>query len=59
MVNSLKMWRHYLLGKKFELIIDLQSLKYLFEQPLLNAREAKWLELLGEYEYEIKHIKGK
>ena len=35
------------------------SLKYLFDQQNLNARQAKWLYFLSEYEFEIKHIKGK
>ena len=25
----------------------------------LNARQARWLAFLSEYEFEIKHIKGK
>ena len=25
----------------------------------MNARLARWLELLSEYDFEIKHIKGK
>jgi len=29
------MWRHYLLGRKFILMIDHGGLKYLFEQPKL------------------------
>jgi hypothetical protein len=33
-VNALNMWRHYLVGKKFELRIDHSGLKYLFEQPI-------------------------
>ena len=35
------------------------SLKYLFEQPDLNSRQARWLDFLSEYHFEIKHIKGK
>ena len=38
-VHALKMWRHYLLGKPLKLEIDHQSLKYLFTQPDLNARQ--------------------
>jgi hypothetical protein len=31
----------------------------LFGQPKLNARQTRWLEFLSEYDFEIKHIKGK
>ena len=43
-VHSLNMWRHYLMGRKFELSADHYGLKYLFDQPTLNARQARWLE---------------
>ena len=58
-VHTLRMWRHYLTGKKFELRTYHIGLKYLFEQPTLNARKTRWLEFLCEYEFDIKHIKGK
>jgi hypothetical protein len=58
-VHTLKMWRHYLMGKKFELRTDHSGLKYLFEKPTLNARQTRWLEFLSEYDFDIKHIKGK
>jgi len=35
------------------------SLKYLFDQQSLNARQARCLAFLCEYDFEIKHIKGK
>ena len=44
-VHALKNWRHLLLGMKFELRTDHQSLKYLFTQPLLNNRQKRWLQL--------------
>ena len=47
------------MGRKFELRTDLCGLKYLFDQPTLNARKARWLEFLCEFDFEIKHIKGK
>jgi hypothetical protein len=58
-VHVVRMWRHYLMGKKNELRTDHSGLKYLFEQPTLNSRETKWMEILGEYNFDIKHIKGK
>ena len=35
------------------------SLKYMFDQKNLNARQVRWLAFLSEYDFEIKHIKGK
>ena len=58
-IHALKMWRHYLIGRTFILMSDNISLKYLFDQRNLNARQVRWLAFLSEYEFEIKHIKGK
>jgi hypothetical protein len=58
-LHALKMWRHYLLGRKFILMIDHCGLRYLFDQPKLNARQARWMAFLSEFDFEIKHIKGK
>jgi hypothetical protein len=58
-VHALRMWKHYLMGKKFELRTDRIGLKYLFEQPTLNVRQTRSLEFLSEYDFDIKHIKGK
>ena len=35
------------------------SLKYLFDQQNMNIRKATWLAFFREYDFEIKHIKGK
>ena len=53
-VHALKMWTHYLMG-----IIYHCGLKYLFDQSTLNSRKSRWLEFLCEFDFEIKHIKGK
>jgi hypothetical protein len=37
-VHTLKKWRNYLMGKRFEPRIDHNGLKYLFDQPNLNSR---------------------
>ena len=47
------------MGRKFLLKTDNMSLKYLFEQPDLNTRQARWLAFLSEYHFELKHIKCK
>ena len=38
---------------------DNKGLKYLLDQPNLNVRQARWLDFLSEYDFEIQHIKGK
>lgn len=58
-VHALKMWKHYLLGRIFELITYHMRLKYLFEHLILNDKKARWLELLCEFYFEINHVKGK
>ena len=47
------------MGRRFELKTDHCGLKYLFDQPTLNSRQAIWMEFLCEFDFEIKHIKGK
>ena len=34
-------------------------MKYLLDQPNINARQARWLAFLSKYDFEIQHIKGK
>jgi hypothetical protein len=58
-IHALKMWRHYIMGRKFLLLMDNSGVKYVFNQPDLNAREARWLAFLSEFDFEVKHIKGK
>jgi hypothetical protein len=57
-VYALKVWRHYLVGQKFELRTDHCGLQHIFTQSDLNSRQRRWLELLSEYEFEITYIKG-
>ena len=48
-IHALNMWRHYLMGRKFLLKIENMILKYLFEQPDLNTKTARWFSFLSEY----------
>jgi hypothetical protein len=57
-VYALKVWRHYLVGRKFELRTDHCGLQHIFTQSDLNARQRRWSELLSEYDFEITYIKG-
>jgi hypothetical protein len=58
-VHALNMWRNYLLGRRFVLMTDYSGLRYMFDQQKLNDRQAIWMDILSEFDFEIKHIKGK
>ncbi|MCO5573909.1 hypothetical protein L7F22_027685 [Adiantum nelumboides] len=58
-IHALKLWRHYLLSRKFQLVTDHKILKWIFTQPNLNMRQRRWIELLQEYHFDIKYRFGK
>ena len=58
-IHVLKMWRHYLLSRRFISMSDHSGLRYLFDQPNMNAKQARWLATLSEFDFEIMYIKGK
>eukprot|EP00253_Pinus_taeda_P001689 PITA_01689 len=58
-IHALKMWRHYLMGRKFLLHTDHHSLTNYFSQPTLNARQARWVDFLSGFDFDIKHLHGK
>ena len=45
--------------KKFLLKTKNMILKYLFKQPDLNFRKAKWLYFISKDHFKLKNIKGK
>ena len=47
------------MGKRFKLRIDHFQLKYLLEQYNLNETKERWLQFLCEFDFEMKHAKGK
>jgi hypothetical protein len=58
-VQALKIWRHYLMGKRYELYMDHRSLKYILTQSDLNLRQRRWLELIKDYDLGINYHPGK
>lgn len=57
-VDSLKSFRHYLLGRKFIIRTDHISLRWLMSFRDLEGQLARWLEKLQEYDFEVVHRKG-
>ena len=58
-VFALKIWRHYLYGKEFEVYSDHKSLKYIFTQRDLNMRQRRWMEFLEIYDFTLHYHPGK
>jgi len=58
-VFALKLWRHHILGTKFELFTNHKSLQYIFSQKDLNQRQFRWLKFLAAYDLDINYTPGK
>ncbi|GJZ91305.1 retrotransposon protein, putative, ty3-gypsy subclass [Tanacetum coccineum] len=58
-VFALKIWRHYLYGTKRTVFTDHKSLQHILDQKELNMRQRRWLELLSDYDCEIRYHPGK
>ncbi|GJV69733.1 putative reverse transcriptase domain-containing protein [Tanacetum coccineum] len=58
-VFALKIWRHYLYGTKCTVFTDHKSLQHILDQKELNMRQRRWLELLADYDCEIRYHPGK
>ncbi|GKD70740.1 putative reverse transcriptase domain-containing protein, partial [Tanacetum coccineum] len=58
-VFALKIWRHYLYGTKCMVFTDHKSLQHILNQKELNMRQRRWLELLSDYDCEIRYHPGK
>nr|GEY70274.1 putative reverse transcriptase domain-containing protein [Tanacetum cinerariifolium] len=56
---ALKIWRHYLYGVKFRIYTDHRNLHYFLEKKDLNMRQRRWLDLLKDYDCEIRYHPGK
>nr|GEU63140.1 putative reverse transcriptase domain-containing protein [Tanacetum cinerariifolium] len=58
-VFAQKIWWHYLYEIKCTVFTDHKSLQHILDQKELNMRQRCWLELLSDYDYEIRYHPGK
>ncbi|GJV94405.1 putative reverse transcriptase domain-containing protein [Tanacetum coccineum] len=58
-VFALKIRRHYLYGTKCVVFTDHKSLQHILNQKELNMRQRRWIELLSDYDCEIRYHPGK
>ncbi|GJX80033.1 putative reverse transcriptase domain-containing protein [Tanacetum coccineum] len=58
-IFALKIWRHYLYGTRCTVFTDHKSLQHILDQKELNMRQRRWLELLSDYDCDIRYHPGK
>ena len=57
-IHALRTWRYYLDGTKFTVNTDHDTLRHFPTQPKLTRRQARWMELLQEYDFDFKYKRG-
>ncbi|GJY51162.1 putative reverse transcriptase domain-containing protein [Tanacetum coccineum] len=51
--------RHYLYGTKCIVFTEHRALQHILDQKELNMRQRRWLELLSDYDCDIRYHPGK
>lgn len=58
LVLAVQKWRPYLLGRKFIVRTDHQSLKHLWTQKIATTAQQRWLYKLMGYDFHVEYKKG-
>jgi hypothetical protein len=58
-MHALAKFKQYLVGAKFVVRTDHNSLKHFLEQKDLNERQRKWVNKIQAYKFDIEYVKGK
>ncbi|GKA94440.1 putative reverse transcriptase domain-containing protein [Tanacetum coccineum] len=54
-VFALRLWRHYLYDTECVVYTDHKILRYILDKKELNMRQRRWIELLSNYDCEIRY----
>ena len=52
-------FRQYLVGNRFRVRTDHNSLRCFLEQKQLQERQQKWISKIQAYDFDIEYVKGK
>jgi hypothetical protein len=58
-MHALTKFRQYLVGSKFMVKTDHNSLKYFHEQKELSEHQQKWVMKVQAFDFDIEYVKGK
>lgn len=58
-VEAVRLWRPYLLGRKFRIVTDQQPLKHMLEQRIITPEQQKFVAKLMGFDFEILYRPGR
>ena len=58
-MHALAKFRQYLVGNRFRVRTDHNSLRFFLEQKQLQERQQKWISKIQAYDFDIEYVKGK
>jgi hypothetical protein len=58
-MEAIRLWHPYLLGRRFQIWTDKKSLKFFLEQRVVTPEQQKWVSKLLGYDYEIIYRPGR
>ncbi|KAL5796687.1 hypothetical protein ACOSQ2_001507 [Xanthoceras sorbifolium] len=58
-IHAVKVWRPYLMGRKFTIVTDQQALRHLLQQKIVTPEQQKFMVKLLGFEYDIVYQPGK
>jgi len=57
-LEALLKWEDKLLGRTLTVVTDHKALEFFKTQRRLNSRQARWMEFLARFDYDITYVKG-
>ena len=57
-LEALLKWEDKLLGRKLLIVTDHKALEFFKTQRRLNSRQARWMEFLARFNFDITYVKG-
>jgi hypothetical protein len=58
-MHALTKFRQYLVGSKFVVKTDHNSLKYFLKQKDFNEHQKKWVKKVQAFDFDIEYVQGK
>lgn len=57
-LEALMCWEDKLLGRRICIVTDHEALKFFKTQEKLSSRQARWMEYISRFDYDIVYVKG-